>query len=624
MLHASGKTLLPVHTLFDVLADHPAIIRAMRSEFAIDQAAIAQDFLDARQFNAYISWIEQQGVTDIGFRLGLVQTLSSFGTLGYLLQACSNLREAINFYGHYQPRQTRVGGSSQFQLKGAQLFINVRINPALEQSRDAAESFVIGKFFAIFSQICGFSWRPTKIYWRNDNCPFANLASNRLGIKVELNHQQSGLCFDASWLDRALPGQNSKIKSLLHTELDKEIRSLLANETPLDKVIAILSQELDPTELSAESIAIRLKVSERTLNRQLKECGTSFKELANSYKNRRAIELLSADHDIGEVTQQLGFSDRSSFERAFKGWLGITPAQFREQHQKLLGENNQYQFSDPETLPSLSPVGMEVLEIINSGEYDIDQLANTIKHDTVLTAKLIGLATTAFYGAFKITTLEEAIVKVFGVDLVRNLAIALITNGTFEKIVFPKFESSEHWIQQFTVSELAAAIAKRFPQAFNVPADDLYLCGLMQNIGYLFLIHTQKDAMLKVMKELDANHYSVTGLAEKERQLVGIDHFHATALLLSHWGVPNQIVKTIRPVDLNQLGRQGPQWKSCRLLRVLNEISVQIWRSNRIDPYPFRILAKALDLDDTGVLACMEAFADDYDQLKSSTREIFS
>jgi AraC-like DNA-binding protein len=74
-------------------------------------------------------------------------------------------------------------------------------------------------------------------------------------------------------------------------------------------------------------------MSVRTLNRLLADEGTSYRELLDSRRCDIAKGYLSGDRvSIAEIAFLLGFSELSSFHRAFKRWTAQTPREFRTHH----------------------------------------------------------------------------------------------------------------------------------------------------------------------------------------------------------------------------------------------------------------------------------------------------
>jgi AraC-like DNA-binding protein len=97
-----------------------------------------------------------------------------------------------------------------------------------------------------------------------------------------------------------------------------------------DRVHALLEAGLRSGEVSATSLARRLGMSVRSLNRLLATEGTSYQKALDSLRHELAARQLSdPGTPVSEVAFQLGFSDLSSFYRAFRRWTGTTPAEFR-------------------------------------------------------------------------------------------------------------------------------------------------------------------------------------------------------------------------------------------------------------------------------------------------------
>ncbi len=82
---------------------------------------------------------------------------------------------------------------------------------------------------------------------------------------------------------------------------------------------------------SPGDIATRLGMSTRTLHRRLKQESTSFAGIREDLRKTRALLMLAnSDKPIAEIALDLGFSDQTTFHRAFKRWTGRTPKQFRD------------------------------------------------------------------------------------------------------------------------------------------------------------------------------------------------------------------------------------------------------------------------------------------------------
>ena len=81
---------------------------------------------------------------------------------------------------------------------------------------------------------------------------------------------------------------------------------------------------------NAADMAARLNLSPRTLHRQLKDEGASLQNLKNTVRRELATDLLQrSQRPIKQVALAAGFQNEKSFIRAFKGWTGMTPGEWR-------------------------------------------------------------------------------------------------------------------------------------------------------------------------------------------------------------------------------------------------------------------------------------------------------
>ena len=111
------------------------------------------------------------------------------------------------------------------------------------------------------------------------------------------------------------------------------IRGLRLNRPPRTQVETVrqaLRTQLNMGSASVEDVAMALGVGVRTLQRQLRTEGVTFKDIAQSEQVSRARMLLSeGDLSIAQVAFYLGFTEVNSFRRAFRSWFGQSPTRFR-------------------------------------------------------------------------------------------------------------------------------------------------------------------------------------------------------------------------------------------------------------------------------------------------------
>ena len=129
-----------------------------------------------------------------------------------------------------------------------------------------------------------------------------------------------------------LPAANAE----LARQNDQVVMKLLAQIERNDiiaQVRAAFVELLPSGDCSKENVAARLNMSERTLQNQLTERDTSYRDLLNETRRELAEQYMCQGlHSVSEVAFLLGFSEISSFSRVFRSWTGVSPSEFRERY----------------------------------------------------------------------------------------------------------------------------------------------------------------------------------------------------------------------------------------------------------------------------------------------------
>ena len=148
---------------------------------------------------------------------------------------------------------------------------------------------------------------------------------------VQFGAACSGLRFDARYLQLPLQRDEAALRQMLQRALPLTVLQYRRDRLLVQRVRTLLTA--DPAAAhSAEALALRLHLSPRTLHRQLKEEGASLQGLKDEVRRERAMDLLRrTERPIKQVAHEAGFGNDKSFIRAFRGWTGLSPAEFRRQ-----------------------------------------------------------------------------------------------------------------------------------------------------------------------------------------------------------------------------------------------------------------------------------------------------
>lgn len=148
---------------------------------------------------------------------------------------------------------------------------------------------------------------------------------------VSFNHSHTELIFDESCLEVRLDFPDQAMKSAIRQQLDDVIHKEQASGYN-QQVSNILTQQDQgfAFNLTLNEVASLLNISGKTLSRRLQQEGTRFKQLHEQVRHQFAIKLLNnKQNKIDHIALELGYADRSSFDRSFSRREGISPAAFR-------------------------------------------------------------------------------------------------------------------------------------------------------------------------------------------------------------------------------------------------------------------------------------------------------
>ena len=153
---------------------------------------------------------------------------------------------------------------------------------------------------------------------------------------VSFRRAQNAAVFDRRLLDAPLAGAFPTLHRQAEYLVEQRMRRLPAKPGLISAIETAFAENPELMGLGITRVAQHLGLGPRTLQRRLRDEKQSFDELHDHVRYRAAMRLLeTSTQDIDAISEQLGFSDRRSFTRAFKRWNGNTPSYFRARAKKL-------------------------------------------------------------------------------------------------------------------------------------------------------------------------------------------------------------------------------------------------------------------------------------------------
>ena len=289
--------------------------------------------------DAYIShekfialWVELvrcSGNPSIGLRMAEFAQPSSWDVVGYAVETSPDLNEAMRRI----VRSVRVlheEAEMTFEVKGKVARLTHTVPSFPISPYRAACDWVVAGICLLIRRITGADFVPLKVGFQH-SLPEDIFTYHRLfGAPLEFNQPVNEIAFDSTFLSSPLLKSYPELGRVLDRYIEELLAKLPHSESFIDSVRREISIELRGGNLEVETIAKRLGFVSRTLQRKLKETGTSYQELLDETRQSLSIHYLQEQHmAVSEVAFLLGFSEASAFHRAFKRWTGATPGEFR-------------------------------------------------------------------------------------------------------------------------------------------------------------------------------------------------------------------------------------------------------------------------------------------------------
>lgn len=189
---------------------------------------------------------------------------------------------------------------------------------------------------------------------------------------------------------------------------------------------------------------------------------------------------------------------------------------------------------------TLPEIYFRVRDVVDDPESTMDDLANALKIDPAISARLLRIVNSPLYGFPKqIDTITRA-VNLIGMQAVSDLVTATTIGRTFTGMTTEVMDLSAYWRK----SVLSALMAGKIAKACSIEdSERFFIEGLLRDIGHLVLYQTIPQRAQSAL--IEAGNLS-TPLAEVEQSSIGCDYAEVGAELIRSWGMPTQIEQAVR------------------------------------------------------------------------------
>ena len=189
-------------------------------------------------------------------------------------------------------------------------------------------------------------------------------------------------------------------------------------------------------------------------------------------------------------------------------------------------------------LPTIPAVVQKLLSALKDPNVDARKIGESLAKDPILSAKVLRLANSSFFGGQRSMASIDAAVALIGIQALTRLIVACGVAGSFKDI--PGIDMAVFWRD----SLLAATAANKIAPRLEADAEAAYVCGLLHATGHLILCQTYPE-----IADLVFTGYEIVRgaeLASIEEDNFGIAHPEVGAMWIESCGFPQPVADTIR------------------------------------------------------------------------------
>lgn len=205
----------------------------------------------------------------------------------------------------------------------------------------------------------------------------------------------------------------------------------------------------------------------------------------------------------------------------------------------------QQRLQDTLDLPPLPETARRIIDLRLDPDADAISLAHAVELDPSMSSQIISWAHSPYYRSKGvIRSVEDAVSRVLGFDMVMNLALGLSLG---RMLSLPRESPAGYipfWQQAVMVAALSQNLARKGHAKRRPDSGLAYLCGLLHNFGFLVLGQVFPPQFSLVNRHIEANPH--INRFYIERHLLGLTREQIAACLLEQWQLPSEVITAIR------------------------------------------------------------------------------
>ncbi|MDQ7049469.1 MAG: HDOD domain-containing protein [Enterobacterales bacterium] len=270
-------------------------------------------------------------------------------------------------------------------------------------------------------------------------------------------------------------------------------------------------------------------------------------------------------------------------------------------------------------LPAMPDIAQDIMKLRVDPSADAAKLGQIVARDPSLAAQVISWASSPYYGyKGKIDSIEMAIARVLGFELVMNLALGISIGKSLKVPKEGPLGIKEFWKQSIYTASLAEKLCRAMPIKQRPERGLIYLSGLLHNFGHLLLGHIFPPQFKLINQSILTNpHISVEDI---EFYILGVTHEEIGAWLMQNWHMPDELIVAVHRHHQEEFWSKHSVYSNIVLVanRLLKQLDIGDSVMTQIPETTLELLA----LDEEDVEAALEDIRTESESLDIMAKQL--
>jgi AraC-like DNA-binding protein len=268
------------------------------------------------------------GVSDFGLVVGEQMSPADFGPWARYVSAAKTLGEMLQ-RGRRALCYHQTGAEIWVEICGAAVRWSYAINCPFAANPQPFIDHVLQPMINFVRLYAGPRWRPIEIEVAYPGSARGARLSDKFQAPVHLNKRTTTLTIERELLSLPRLQGSADAGLVTYGDLRRMARSIPPRSTS-DKISSVVRLLIPNGHAEIETVAKKLNVSVRTLQRELNRDGLRFRDVVQQARFEQAVRLVAETQlPLDDIATQMGYSDPSNFTRAFRNAAGMPPSAYR-------------------------------------------------------------------------------------------------------------------------------------------------------------------------------------------------------------------------------------------------------------------------------------------------------